>query len=83
MDWLLKRVDPPIDYLGQAYASNLMTAVFAVGYILSFLLGVFSSNLMYTLVGGGITAVIALVLTVPAWPYFRRHPLKFKKPKSQ
>lgn len=80
---LLRKIDPPVDYVGQNYSANLMVLIFSTGYTLAFILGAVLSDLKYTLWVGVATAALCLALTVPAWPYFRRHPLKFKKPKSE
>lgn len=79
MDSFLSKIDPPIDYIGQSFSLKLMRLVFIVGYSIAFLVGLAMSNLKYTLILGIVTCAVCFLLTVPAWPYFRRHPLKFKK----
>ncbi|KAL6122151.1 hypothetical protein NUSPORA_00816 [Nucleospora cyclopteri] len=76
-------LDPNIDYQGQKLADDLMKFIFVVGYAISFVVGMFLGNLKYTLYGGIATVVINLLLTIPAWSYFRQTPLKFKKYKTQ
>lgn len=75
----LKKLDPKIDYVGQSYAANLMYTIFIVGYSIAFLVGMIMKDLSYTLIIGIATVLISFILTVPGWPYFRRHPLKFRK----
>lgn len=77
---LLKKLDLEIDYIGQSYSCRLMTVIFTVGYIIALVFGLVLSNLKYTLFIGIATAVVCFIMTVPSWPYFRRHLLKFKKP---
>lgn len=78
----LKKLDPEIDYVGQEFAVRLMYLIILLGYTVSFILGLLTKDLTYTLVLGIGTVVFAFVATVPSWPYFRRNPLKFKKAKK-
>lgn len=75
-------VDPNIDYQGQKLAATLMKLIFAVGYSISFVVGMIMGNLKYTLYGGIATLVINLLFTIPGWTYFRKNPLKYKKAKK-
>lgn len=76
---LLRKLDPPADFIGQSFSYRLVYFLLIVGDVLSFLAGIIMNNLVYSLYGGLITAVVTFCLTVPSWPYFRRHPPKFKK----
>ncbi|ELA40960.1 uncharacterized protein VICG_01990 [Vittaforma corneae ATCC 50505] len=78
----LKKLDPEIDYVGQEFAMRLMYLIILLGYTLSFLLGLVTKDLTYTLVLGVGTVAFAFIATVPSWPYFRRNPLMFKKAKK-
>lgn len=78
----LKKLDPKIDYVGQEFALRLMYLILLAGYFFSFVLGLITRDLTYTLVLGVGTVVLAFIATIPSWPYFRRNPLKFKKSKE-
>lgn len=76
---ILSKIDPEIDYIGQSFSSKLMNLIFIIGYTIALLTGLILSNLKHTLTIGVATCVMSFLLTVPAWPYFRSHSLKFKK----
>ncbi len=75
----LKKIDKPIDYIGQSYSYNLMVLIFGIGYFIALLGGLIFSDLKYTLILSIITLVSAFVITIPPWGYFNKHPLNFKK----
>ncbi|KAM0672566.1 hypothetical protein CWI42_030150 [Ordospora colligata] len=77
---LLHKMNQPIDYVGQEMASKLMYIVFAVGYTLALVVGIFLNDLKYTILIGVLTVVIAIVVVVPPWKIYRRNPLKFSSP---
>lgn len=79
----LKKLDPQIDYIGQEFSLRLMYFILLVGYTFSFILGVVTKDLAYTLVLGIGTVIFAFIATVPGWPYFRRNPVQFKKAKRE
>lgn len=79
----LKRLDQEIDYVGQEFSLKLMYLILIMGYIVSFAVGLLRKDLTYTLVLGIGTVVFCFVVTVPSWPYFRQHPLKFKKVRQE
>lgn len=75
----IKKLDPKIDYAGQELSRKLMHIILLVGYGLALLVGILLRDLTFTLVLGIATVVFAFLATVPAWPYFRMNPMKFKK----
>jgi len=77
---ILSVIDQPIDYIGQSCASKLMNMIFIIGYVVAFIVGVVMSNLKYTMAIGVLTCLLAFVITIPPWPYFRRNHLQFKEP---
>lgn len=79
MKSFFEKLDPNIDYIGQSYSLKLMYIIFIVGYTVSLIAGLLMKNLFYTLIIGISVSVLNFLFTVPAWPYFRKNPLKFKK----
>lgn len=79
----LKVLDRKIDYVGQEFSLKLMYLILIAGYTVSFAIGLFKKDLTYTLVMSIGIVVFCFIVTVPSWPYFRRHPLKFKKIKQE
>ncbi|GMY26479.1 probable signal peptidase complex subunit 1 [Fagus crenata] len=69
-----------MDWQGQKLAEQLMqilllafaVVAFATGYILG------SFQMMILIYAGGV--VLTTLVTVPNWPFFNRHPLKWLEP---
>lgn len=81
--FIKKKVDPPIDYVGQELASNLLNIMFIIGYGLSIIVGYLLQDLKYTLIITVITIVTCFLTVVPAWPFYRRNPLMFVRVKNE
>ncbi|KAI4291356.1 signal peptidase complex subunit 1 [Pancytospora philotis] len=79
---LIRKINEPIDYVGQDLSLKLMYIIFAVGYTIAFAVGVSLKRLELTLIIGVATVLVAFMATVPSWPMFKRHPLRFKKAKK-
>ncbi len=81
---LVKKCDPKIDYVGQELAFKLMYSFLLAGYAIALLAGVILHDLTYTLYIGIATVIFTFIATIPAWPFFRMNPLKFKgQPKAK
>lgn len=80
---LLEKLDKNIDYIGQEYSYKLMCFIISAGYLFALVFGILRKDITYTLVLSIGTVVFCFFVTVPSWPYFRRHPLKFKKTKKE
>ncbi|XP_024193445.1 signal peptidase complex subunit 1 [Rosa rugosa] len=69
-----------MDWQGQKLAEQLMQIlllVFAVvGFLTGYLMGSF--QMMMLVYAGGV--VLTTLVTVPNWPWFNRHPLKWLDP---
>lgn len=79
---LCEKLDPPADYVGQMLATKLMYMIYTVGYTLSLLAGIIYNDLVYTLYIGIGTFIVSLIVVVPPWKIYRKHPLKFRKPQK-
>ncbi|KAH9411820.1 hypothetical protein HK407_03g05700 [Ordospora pajunii] len=77
---LLHKMNQPIDHVGQEMASKLMYFIFAAGYALALVVGIFLNDLKYTILIGVLTVVAAIGVVVPPWRIYRKNPLKFGPP---
>ena len=72
-----------MDFKGQKLAEQICFLLIlvsgGVGFFCGFLLQSF--RLMMQIYSAGV--VVALVATVPDWPWYNRNPLKWRKPVSQ
>ncbi|XP_057334841.1 signal peptidase complex subunit 1 [Microplitis mediator] len=77
-----KSIPTHMDYDGQARAEKLsriiVTLFGAVGLIWGYAIQEFSQAL-YILAAG---CLMALIITVPPWPMYRRKPLEWQKPQQ-
>ncbi|KAI0408539.1 microsomal signal peptidase 12 kDa subunit-domain-containing protein [Xylaria palmicola] len=70
-------VDGQIDFEGQKLAEVLATVLLCIVGAVSFLVGYFLQNITLALkIGLGGTALTFLA-TVPPWPFYNRHPVKW------
>lgn len=69
-----------MDFEGQKLSERLAVFATILFAVLSFLLGYFltSFKLMMIVYAAGVT--MAFVISVPDWPYFNQHPLKWLDP---
>ncbi|XP_034942501.1 signal peptidase complex subunit 1-like [Chelonus insularis] len=78
-----KSIPTHMDYDGQARAEKLsriiVTLFGAVGFIWGFIIQEFSQSLY--ILGAG--CLMAMIITVPPWPMYRRKPLDWQKPQSE
>ncbi|XP_050375175.1 signal peptidase complex subunit 1 [Argentina anserina] len=69
-----------MDWQGQKLAEHLMQFMLlffaVVGFLIGYVMGSF--QLMMQVYAGGV--VLTTLVTVPNWPWFNRHPLKWLDP---
>lgn len=66
-----------MDYQGQRNAERLGQATIVLGFFIGTVYGWARQNLLLALYGWLIGLALSFVLCVPAWPWFRRHPIKW------
>ncbi|PMD65167.1 microsomal signal peptidase 12kDa subunit [Hyaloscypha bicolor E] len=77
LDQVRELAEGQIDFEGQKLAELLATAVLATVGAISFIVGFFLQDIKLSLyIGLGGTA-FSLLLIVPPWPFFNRHPVKW------
>ncbi|KMZ72998.1 putative Signal peptidase complex subunit [Zostera marina] len=69
-----------MDWVGQKLSETLMQVMLVVSAIVAFSTGYIlaSFRLMLLVYLGGV--VLTTLVTVPNWPFFNRHPLKWLEP---
>lgn len=78
MKWLgniIEKVDPPIDYIGQYLALRVVHTILICGVFLSLLFGYLYKDIFTVGYVYGATCLLAVILVVPSWPFFRRNPV--------
>ncbi|KAI3780068.1 hypothetical protein L2E82_09943 [Cichorium intybus] len=81
MKLVLYRIDAnKMDWQGQKVAEQLMQIMLVVFAIAAFITGYVlgSFQLMLYVYAGGV--VLTTLITIPNWPFFNRHPLKWLDP---
>ncbi|EJW01909.1 hypothetical protein EDEG_03625 [Edhazardia aedis USNM 41457] len=74
-----KSLDPVIDYRGQDLANKLIYFMMIIGFSVATAVGWFFSDFGYLLLIYIVTIVVSAVVTIPAWPFYRKSPAKFVK----
>ncbi|KAL8111645.1 signal peptidase complex subunit 1-like [Apium graveolens] len=69
-----------MDWQGQKLAEQLMQIILVAFAVVAFLTGYVlgSFRMMLLIYAGGV--VLTTLITVPNWPFFNRHPLKWLDP---
>ncbi|KJE90350.1 hypothetical protein CAOG_008536 [Capsaspora owczarzaki ATCC 30864] len=83
MTSLFKRVVdtvPSIDYHGQKLAEDLFTWILSGSAVIAFAVGWMLQDFMMTLYLSAAAAAFCVLLVVPPWPFYRRHPVTFLPP---
>eukprot|EP00118_Oscarella_pearsei_P028971 m.3378 g.3378 ORF g.3378 m.3378 type:complete len:106 (+) comp9329_c0_seq1:198-515(+) len=74
---------PHMDFEGQKLAEQIFQGVIiffaVVGFIWGYVCQRFSATVIIVI--GGF--ILSSILTLPPWPFYRRHPIKWRKPKPQ
>ncbi|KAH8600878.1 microsomal signal peptidase 12kDa subunit [Bisporella sp. PMI_857] len=77
LEYVREAAEGQIDFEGQRLAEFLATVLLSVVGAVSFLYGYFLQDIKLALfIGLGGTA-LTLLLIVPPWPFFNRHPVKW------
>lgn len=73
-------VDSVMDWQGQKLAEQLMQILLLIAAVVAFVVGYTTASFrtMMLIYAGGVG--VATLITVPNWPFFNRHPLKWLDP---
>ncbi|KAI8610615.1 signal peptidase complex subunit 1 [Chytriomyces sp. MP71] len=72
-----KKKEALVDFRGQMLADRIFKAVLTLFGMASFLAGFYAQSLQVTVAVNAAGLLIALILTVPPWPFLRAHPIKW------
>jgi|UniRef100_A0AC35G5K0 signal peptidase complex subunit 1 len=74
----LRRFSTYIDFVGQAKAERIFQVVIVIASVIGFIVGYLLQQLWLTfaILGGGF--VVANLIILPCWPYFRRDPIHWQ-----
>ncbi|XP_026477935.1 signal peptidase complex subunit 1 [Ctenocephalides felis] len=72
-----------MDYEGQARAEKLSRLIVTLFGVIGLIYGYVVQQFSMTVYILGAGFVVALLITVPAWPFYRLKPLNWQKPRPQ
>jgi signal peptidase complex subunit 1 len=78
--WTILDLFGPMDFEGQKMAELLMTQVLTAFGVLAFVAGYVTSDFMLMVKIMGVALVVNAVAVLPAWPMYRKNPLKWLPP---
>ncbi|KAK9469033.1 microsomal signal peptidase 12kDa subunit [Lipomyces arxii] len=70
-------LEGPIDFAGQQLSDSITFYLLSTAGIASFLAGFVANNISITFYTFAAFFSAGLILVIPAWPYYNRHPLKW------
>lgn len=73
----MSKLEGKIDFEGQKLTELICQTTVVTGAVLGFFIGFYYQSLSTTLMifGGGVA--LAALLTLPAWPFYNRHPIQW------
>lgn len=75
---------PLQDFEGQKKAEKIFQIIIVLSAIIGFGVGYHAERLSYSIYTLGVGFLLGSLVTIPPWPMYRKHPLKWQpvKPKS-
>ncbi|XP_065842730.1 signal peptidase complex subunit 1-like [Oscarella lobularis] len=73
---------PHMDYEGQKLAERIFQIVLVSFGIVGFIWGYVCQRFSQTVIVVAAGFVLSCILILPPWPFYRRHPVKWHKPRS-
>ncbi|KAF0979552.1 hypothetical protein FDP41_001416 [Naegleria fowleri] len=67
-----------IDYRGQALAETIYRYTLFTSAIVGFIVGFYFQKFSFGFYIFAIGTLLALILTVPSWPFYRKHPVVWR-----
>lgn len=71
------------DFDGQRKAEKIFQTVIVTFAVLGLIWGYIVQQFSYTVITLGVGFVISCLLTLPPWPFYRRHPLPWQKVRDE
>lgn len=72
---LAKKIDPPIDYIGQHLANRIVHTTLIVSVGMAFISGHIYKDIFVMGYAYACGSLVALAVVVPSWPIYRRNPV--------
>eukprot|EP00249_Psilotum_nudum_P006218 c19553_g1_i1 orf=394-687(-) len=70
-----------MDWEGQKLVEQMMQYALMAAAVVAFVVGYVMSSFKITMMTYGGAVLIILLIVLPDWPYFNRHPLHWAEPK--
>lgn len=71
-----------MDWEGQRLAERLMQLILFLGGLVSFAVGFVLKSYSAMMCGQAIAIALTVIITVPDWPFYNRHPRQWLDPSS-
>ncbi|TKY87233.1 hypothetical protein EX895_003910 [Sporisorium graminicola] len=82
MDAIQKFIDGRIDFHGQRLSDRIMQEGLVFSATVAFLLGYFTQNMQLCMLTFGACTVVVALVTVPAWPIYKKYHVEWLPPSS-
>ncbi|CAK8690566.1 signal peptidase complex subunit 1-like [Clavelina lepadiformis] len=69
-----------MDYSGQKLAEQIFQKIIVIFGVIGFVIGFASEKLSYSIYILGAGCVLAAIVTLPPWGFYRKDPIKWQKP---
>ncbi len=83
MDSISSILEANIDYQGQQTVKNISTALIFIGAAISLFTGFILNDIKYTCYVFAAFSLVTLLVSLPPFPQYRRHPLKWLPAKRE
>ncbi len=83
MDSISSILEANIDYQGQQIVKNISTALIVIGASISLLTGFVLGDIKYTCYVFVVFSLITFLVSLPALPQYKQHPLKWLPAKRE
>ncbi|XP_062504933.1 signal peptidase complex subunit 1-like [Corticium candelabrum] len=74
---------PHVDFEGQKLAERIYQIIMISFAIVGFVWGYMCQQLSQTVIIIGSGFILSCILTLPPWPFYRRHPIDWRQPGGQ
>eukprot|EP00198_Chlamydomonas_reinhardtii_P008546 XP_001697883.1 signal peptidase, 12 kDa subunit [Chlamydomonas reinhardtii] len=69
-----------MDFIGQKHAENALMVIILIAAVISFIAGYATKDFLLMVKINGVGLVLALLVSIPDWPFFNRNPWKWLPP---
>ncbi|XP_053214751.1 signal peptidase complex subunit 1-like [Panonychus citri] len=83
MSGFLESIPTHMDFAGQKKAEKLFQTLILTAAVIGLGIGYYHEQFSYTVYSLGAGFVISCLLTLPPWPMYRKHPVKWQKRRKE